>query len=176
MASARLQRRALTLSSDHYSIKYRKGSDICNADALSYLPLSDCPTNISMPPKTIAVLEQLESVPLTATQIRKMTDRDPVLAKMKQYTWKGWPAWPATVTDKQLQPYSSKRDELSLEDEILLWGRRVVVPPQVRDTVMEEAHSAHIGIARIKSLTRQLVCWPKIDLDLEAKVRNCSVC
>ena len=102
-----------------------------------------------------------------------MTDRDPVLAKVKQYTWKGWPA---TVTDKQLQPYSSKRDELSLEDGILLWGSRVVVPPQARDTVMEEAHSAHIGIARMKSLTRQFVWWPKIDLDLEAKVRNCSVC
>ena len=79
-----------------------------------------------------------------------MTDRDPVLAKVKQCTRKGWPA---TVTDKQLQPYSSKRDELSLEDGILLWGSRVEVPPQAHDAVMEEAHSAHIGIARMKSLT-----------------------
>ena len=173
MASARLQRWALTLSSYHYSIKYRKGSHMCNADALSCLPLPDCPTNVPMPPETIALLEQLASVPLTAAQIRKMTDRDPVLAKVKQYTWKGWPA---TVTDKQLHPYSSKRDELSLEDEILLWGSRVVVPPQARDTVMEEAHSAHIGIARMKSLTRQFVWWTKIDSNLEAKVRNCSVC
>ena len=54
---------------------------------------------------------------------------------MKLYTLKGWPA---TVTDKQLQPYSGKRDELSLEDGIPLWGSRVVVPPQACDTVMEE--------------------------------------
>ena len=173
MASARLQRWALTLSSYHYSIKYRKGSHMCNADALSRLPLPDCPTNVPIPPETIALLEQLASVPLTAAQIRKMTDRDPVLAKVKQYTLKGWPT---TVTDKQLHPYSSKRDELSLEDGILLWGSGVVVPPQARDTVMEEAHSAHIGIARMKSLTCQFVWWPKIDLDLEAKVRNCSLC
>ena len=92
MASARLQRWALTLSSYHYSIKYRKGSHMCNADALSRLPLPDCPTNVPMPPETIALLEQLASVPLTAAQIRKMTDRDPVLAKVKQYTRKGWPA------------------------------------------------------------------------------------
>ena len=46
-----------------------------------------------------------------------MTDRDPVLAKVEQYIQNGWPA---TVTDAQLQPYSSKRDELSLEDGILL--------------------------------------------------------
>ena len=51
-----------------------------------------------------------------------------------------------------------------------------MVPPQARDTVMEEAHSAHIGIARMKSLTRKFVWRPKIDLDLEAKVRNRSVC
>ena len=102
-----------------------------------------------------------------------MTDHDLVLAKVKQYTWKGWPA---TVTDKRLQHYSSKRDELSLEDGILFWGSRVVVPPQAHDAVMEEAHSAHIDIARMKSLTHQFVWWPIIDKDLEAKLRNCSIC
>ena len=69
MASARLQRWALTLSGYHYSIKYQKGSHICNADALSRLPLPDCPTTVPMPPETIALLEQLTSVPLTAAQI-----------------------------------------------------------------------------------------------------------
>ena len=54
---------------------------------------------------------------------------------MKQYTLKGWQA---TLTDKQLQLYSSKRDKLSLDDGIPLWGRRVVIPLQARDTVMEE--------------------------------------
>ena len=39
MASTRLQRWALTLSSYHYSIMYRKGSHMCNANALSCLPL-----------------------------------------------------------------------------------------------------------------------------------------
>ena len=173
MASARLQRWALTLNSYHYTIKYQKGSHMGNADALSRLPLPDCPTTVPVPPETIGLLEQLASVPLTATQIRTMTARDPVLAKVKQYTQNGWPA---KVTDEQLQPYSSKRDELSLEDGILLWGSRVVVPPQARHLVIEEAHGAHIGIARMKSLTRQFVWWPKIDSDLETKVRNCNMC
>ena len=173
MASARLQRWALTLSGYQYSIKYRKGSHMCNADALSRLPLPDCPTTVPMPPETIALLEQLASVPLTATQIRNMTDRDPVLTKVKQYTQNGWPN---NIKDEQLRPYSSKRDELSLEDGILLWGNRVVVPPQARNTVLEEAHAAHIGIARMKSLTRQFVWWPKIDNDLESKVRSCNIC
>ena len=51
-----------------------------------------------------------------------------------------------------------------------------MVPPQACDTVMEEAHLVHTGIARMKSLTHQFVWWPKIDSDLETKVRNCSIC
>ena len=76
------------------------------------------------------------------------------MTKVKQFTLKGWPA---KITDEQLQPYSSKRDEISLEDRILSWGSRVAVPPQARDIVMEEVHSAHIGIARMKNLTCQFV-------------------
>ena len=59
---------------------------------------------VSISPETTALLEQLASVPLTATQIHKITDHNPILAKAKEYTLKGWPA---TITDKQLQPYSS---------------------------------------------------------------------
>ena len=72
---------------------------------------------------------------MEAIQIHKITDHNPVLAKVKQYILKGWPA---TVTDKQLQPYNSKRNELSLGVGIPLRGSRVVVPPQTCDTVMEE--------------------------------------
>ena len=65
---------------------------------------------VPMPPETIVLLKQLANVPLAAIQICKITDHDPVLAKVKQYTLKGWPA---TVTDKQLQPYNSKRQTKS---------------------------------------------------------------
>ena len=97
MASARLQRRALTLSGYHYSIKYQKGSLMCNGDALSCLPLPECPTAVPMPPETTAFFEQLASVPLATAQIQSMTDQDHVLAKVKLYTQNGWPA---IVTDE----------------------------------------------------------------------------
>ena len=134
MASARLQRWALTLSGYQYSIKYREGSRMCNADALSRLLLPDCPNNVPTPPETIALLEHLTYVPLTSTQIWSMTDRDPVLARVKEYTRNGWPT---AITDEKLRPYSSRRDEISLEDGILLWGSRVVIPPQAREAVIE---------------------------------------
>ena len=140
MASARVQRWALTLSAYTYSIKYRKGKDMCNADALSHLPLTDHPESVPKPPETIALFEHLASVPLAASQIKSMTDCDPTLAKVKQFAQTGWPT---TISDEQLQPYWSKRNEISVEDGILLWGSRVIVPPQALNRVIEEAHSTH---------------------------------
>ena len=91
VASARVQRWALTLSAYTYSINYRKGEDMCNADALSCLPLIVHPKNVPRPPETIALLEHLANVPLTASRIKSMTDRDPTLAKVKQFTETNWP-------------------------------------------------------------------------------------
>ena len=37
-------------------------------------------------------------------------------------------------------------------------------------------HSTHIGISYMKNLAQQYVWWPKIDCNVEAKVKGCSTC
>ena len=68
---------------------------MCNADALSRLTAH--PEIVPRPPETIALLEHLANVPLAASQIKSMTDCDPTLAKVKQFTQTGWPT---TTSDK----------------------------------------------------------------------------
>ena len=36
-------------------------------------------------------MEQLSTIPLTATKIKQQTDHDPTLFKVKHYTQSGWP-------------------------------------------------------------------------------------
>ena len=50
---------------------------------LSWLPLQEQPQAAAAPSQTIALVEQLVSIPLIANQIKNMTDQDPVLAKAK---------------------------------------------------------------------------------------------
>ena len=87
-----------------------------------------------------------------------------------KYVQQGWPNY---NSDEALKPYFSRKDELSVQDGCLLWGNRVVIPPKERTRVVEELHETHPGICRMKALTRSYVWWPKMDADLEQKVRQC---
>uniref|UniRef100_A0A1X7VJQ8 Reverse transcriptase RNase H-like domain-containing protein n=1 Tax=Amphimedon queenslandica TaxID=400682 RepID=A0A1X7VJQ8_AMPQE len=49
MASSRIQGWAFTLSAYNYTIKYKPGKHLSNADALSRLPLPEVPTIVPVP-------------------------------------------------------------------------------------------------------------------------------
>lgn len=46
--------------------------------------------------------------------------------------------WPQQELEDEFKPYKSRDNELSLLDGCLMWGVRVIVPPQGRPLVLEE--------------------------------------
>ena len=76
----------------------------------------------------------------------------------------------------ELEPYSSRRLELSAFEGCILCGSRVVIPPPGRQTVLQELHEGHPGIVRMKALSRMYVWWPSINTDIEKSVRLCYGC
>ena len=173
LASARLQRWALTLSAYSYSIEYKAGKSNGNADALSRLPLPDIPTEIPMPADTNFLLEHLNNTPVTANMIKRWTNQDPVLAKVRNLVLQGWPV---SITNEDMRPYFNKQTELSIEGGCVLRGTRVVVPPQGRKQVIELLHDTHPGMERMKRLARSYVWWPALDTEIEEKVKSCLAC
>ena len=174
MASARLQRWALMLAAYDYSIVYRPGSKLANADCLSRLPIPQSVPTPPVPGDTIMLLEKMDEFPVIVSQIRTWTNKDPLLSRVRKLVQCGFPEH--LKSDNDLKPYLQRRFELSVQDQVLLWGQRVVVPPQGRTRVLDELHNAHPGIARMKALARSLVWWPGIDAALEDKVQTCSIC
>ena len=105
MASSRLQRWALLLGAYDYTIQYKEGKENANADALSRLPPPNKqPRYIPKPAEVIYLMEHLDTSPLTSSQIRAWTDRDPLL--------EGWPM--EIAEDQDLTPYIRRRYELSV--------------------------------------------------------------
>ena len=164
MASARIQRWALTLSAYSYHIEFKPGSQHSNADGLSRLPLPDIPKQVPLPGEVVLLMESLQTLPVTSTQVAKWTDHDPTLAKVRDNVQRGW---------LTCIPYQRRKDELSVEDGCVLWGRRV---PQGQAKALEMVHEGHPRASRMKSLVWSFMWWPGMDGDVEDKVRACTRC
>ena len=81
MASARIQRWALTLSNYEYRLEYMPGSRISHADCMSRLPLPDAPSHIPVPQEVVLALSTVHETPINSDQIEKWTSADPVLSQ-----------------------------------------------------------------------------------------------
>ncbi|KAB0794035.1 hypothetical protein PPYR_13655 [Photinus pyralis] len=133
----------LMLSAYDYELRYVPGAKIQNADALSRLPQK---IKVPEPPPSEDVL-MLENIPeklISAREIAQETKRDPVLSRVMQWIWKGWPDNGKKLPD-EFTPYLQRKHELNCYQDCLLWGTRVIVPLGVRDTVLKMLHSAHPG-------------------------------
>ncbi|XP_043246469.1 uncharacterized protein K02A2.6-like [Amphibalanus amphitrite] len=69
-----------------------------------------------------------------------------------------------------------RQTELTVARGCLMWGCRVVVPPNLRSRVLSELHAGHQGMVKMKQLGRMHVWWPNMDKQIEAEVRNCEGC
>ena len=65
---------------------------------------------------------------------------------------------------------------MSIEDNCLLWGIRVILPEKLRERVIKELHNTHPGIVRKKAVARSYFWWPQIDKDIERKAKSCTTC
>ena len=54
------------------------------------------------------------------------------------------------MLDERLKIFERKKLELSCQDHCLLWGSRVIVPPQGREAILRQLHSSHPGVVRMK--------------------------
>ena len=155
-----------------YTIKVKEGKN-CNADGLSRLPLEVSVDEQPGPGETVLLMEQVETMLVTAKQIRQWTGFDTVLTRVRDYVQKGWPDVNAL---EEIKPYFTRKSELSVLDGCMLWHSRVVVPPQVRKLLLMDLHDGHPGISRMKSLARPYLWWPKMDLEIEEAVQHCDTC
>lgn len=101
-------------------------------------------------------MEQLETMPVTAKQIKIWTNNDPAMAKVKHFVAAGWPA---KNKDEILRPYFARKTEISEFDGCLLWGTRVIIPTKGRSRMLDELHEGHSGMSRTKSMARSYMWW-----------------
>ena len=182
-SQARIQRWALLLSSYRYKLRFRCTSNHCNADICSRFPLPSEVDNSGLQEIIEFSGRQVTNVFLTSLSyeekplinhhvISKYTSTDRILSKVIRYVHDGW----IHNVTPELQPYHAKKNELSVEQNCLLWGARVIVPERLRTDVLDLIHACHPGIVSMKSLARSYVWWPRLCDDIETISKHCEAC
>ena len=174
IASGRIIRWSLMLSGYDYKLCYRPGCSIPNADCLSRLPMKVSDFEPPSVGEEVMLVELLNNSCIKVEDIRRWTDRDPVLSVVKSSILQGWSE--DAMEKEEFKPYLNRRHELTVMHGCVMWGQRVVVPTQGREKITEELHDTHPGIVRMKGLARSYLWWPNLDKDLERKVNSCLIC
>jgi hypothetical protein len=170
-ALQRIQRWAMFLANFSYTVHHRPGKSNFQADALSRSPK---PEIAELDAEVCAIQqEHIERGPADATQVRQATRRDPVLSRVVDFVLSGWPS---RSPGDDFQPWWTRRDELTVESGVLLWGTRVIVPERLRSQILDLLHESHPGSTRCKQLARSYVWWPGLDADIERLVNSCAAC
>ena len=164
----RMQRWALTLLAYTYDIQYRVSKDQANADFMSRLP-----TPNDEPNEDIYYFSLVDDLPITSYEISRETVKDPILSGVLDYTLNGWPGH---MKDDTLKPYFIRKDELTVDQNCVLWGLRVIIPIKLQAKLLDDLHTEHPGMVRMKSLARSYLWWPCLDKQIEEKVSACTAC
>jgi transposase InsO family protein len=156
-------------------------------------------------PTVFAVHLECDEKPLLDAELMgKFTKKDGQLSRILYYAREGWPerrelevapekaatgdlVRPGKIQRSEIAPekaavsaeysaYYSRKDELTVEKDCILWGHRVVVPAALRRDVLRMLHSTHMGMSLMKQLARNYVWWPGLDKDIETLVKLCYAC
>ena len=173
-ATPRLQRLLIKTFAYDFMVKYLPGENNQLADCLSRLGcLQD---KIKLPRLKVHLMTtRLSATSDKLQQIRQATQDDDTMALLKHTITFGWPH---TVQElpKELQAYWTFREEMTVEDGLILKATRIVIPPTMQESVLQQLHDGHLGFTKCYNRAKQTVYWPNLRKELEDLVLNCQLC
>ena len=105
-------------------------------------------------------------------QIQQATQDDVTMALLKYTITYGWPQ---TVQElpTELQAYWTFREEMTMEDVLILKATRIVIPPSMREAILQQLHDRHLGFTKCYNHAMQTVYWLSLRKELPL---NCQLC
>jgi transposase InsO family protein len=173
-APRRLQSMFLKAQTYDYNLVYAPGTSIPVADALSRAPLN----KEDSVGREHEIADNLNFVQVKDRQMDKIklaSKHDEEMIQLRQVIIEGWPEHRNQIYP-QLRQYFAYRDEMTVQDGIVLRGQRIVIPTSLRSTMKLKCHAGHLGINSTLRRARDALFWPGMSHDLREYVETCGVC
>ena len=157
-----------------FQIIYKPGPEIFIAEWLlqhNHVEGKDKPINdIDI---RIEAIQSATDIPecVSTSQIQQASAQGDHLQHPKSFIITGWPSTKDELhTD--LKPYWSYKDKLAIIDGVMLKGRCIVIPISLKQQVLEQLHTNHMGIEKTKLLACKSVYWSNINADIKKYIKT----
>ena len=101
---------------------------------------------------------------------------DETLRIIKQYCESGWPLYKSLVTNLKVKQYWHIRQDIFLDDGLLLYNSRLIIPESLKSQFLKIIHNVHQGISGCQTKAREAIYWPNMSKDIEEMVLSCHQC
>ena len=173
--SSRITKWVIALQEYDFETEYLPGVRNRIADTLSRMspPIStgdisyDGTDETKVCPLTI---NEIISEKRWGTEMENDQELQTVMAALEK-TWKA-----RHLCVEECKPFWEVRHELSVQDNLLYRGLRLIPPTSLRSDLIMLAHEGHQGYTKTKERIRSSYWWPGMDLAVERIVRDCGVC
>ena len=123
--------------------------------------------------QTHQTTDNLESTRLQ--DLQKYAALDEEYQQLKTVILKGFPHHQSDLPDHCKQ-YWQVRYNLTIEDNLIVYGCRLLIPTQMCRSALNQLHESHQGMARTKQRARLTIYWPRLDNDIDNVVSQCKQC
>ena len=86
---------------------------------------------------------------------RQAQSEDIVCSTLINYCRHGWPD--KSRAEQMVKPFWEHRGELTVHNDLLLYGCRIVIPKPLQKEVLQKIHKGHQGIQRCRLRAKQAV-------------------
>ncbi len=169
----RLQRMLLKLQRYSLKVVYKKGAELYVADQLSRAYIPEVPNDHLEEELEVNIVLPVSDEKLQ--ELKDATQKDEVLKKLRNYVEFGWPDHLKGV-DQSVASYWDFKEYITVRDDLLFKGDRLIVPESMRAEMLKAIHQGHFGSEACKRRAREVLFWPKMSQDIEAEVKTCEIC
>ena len=172
-ANPRLQRILIRTFPYHFTEYYIPGATNQLANCLSSLGQKDTIKWSKLHLYQITNQFCVRSDILNHLRVSKQAHDEPAL--LQHTIMQGWLSSIKQVS-QVLQPYWTFREELTVEDGLVLKGTRIVFPAKKCEAILKLIHEGHLGPNKCKLHAKDTLYWPGLNNQLEKLVLNCELC